>query len=251
MMNLKMLTDKFTELKIDTFGNTLIDWIDKNKNCNITEIYDLLNLMCDNEIKIRKSRSSHIRLKTANFPAIKTIDDYDFTYNESVDKSKILSLSTLNFIQERQNILFIGSPGIGKTHLATSIGVLTALNKYSVYFIHAHKLVQNLHKAYLENRLEERLKKYAGYRVLIIDEVGYLPFAKDAGNLLFQLFNLRYTNKNSTVITSNLPLNKWDETFGDKVIGTAIIDRLIENCEIVTMIGKSYRTRKVFAKKEN
>lgn len=198
------LNQLFTKLKLETFS----DELSNNLGTDADEvIIDLLHKLCVSEIEHRTGRSSMMRLKVANFPEPKTIEEFDFKFNESIDKNRILKLATLKFIDEGKNILLLGTPGVGKTHLATAIGSLAAHERHSTYFIHAHKLIQNLHKAMLENKLDERLKKYASYKVLVIDEVGYLPFGKEAGELLFQLINLRY-KRNSTIITSNLSLGK-------------------------------------------
>lgn len=138
--------------------------------------------------------------------------------------------------------ILIGSPGVGKTHLATAIGIEAAKNRQITYFINCNDLVTNLKKAYNENRLEERIKFYNKYKVLIIDEVGFLPIDRDGANILFQLINRRYEKK-PIIITSNMPFNKWPELFGDSILANAILDRLLHHCHVFSITGRSYRTK--------
>ena len=143
-------------------------------------------------------------------------------FSPGINKEKILDFKNLRFIENKENILLIGSPGVGKTHLATSIGIESASNRYSTYFISCHDLITNLKKFKHENRLKDKLKIYTKYSVLIIDELGYLPMDIDGANLLFQLISKRY-EKNSTIITSNINFRRWGEIFGDNMIANAIL----------------------------
>ena len=148
----------------------------------------------------------------------------------------------MRYIEKKENILFIGSPGVGKTHLATSIGIVAAKNRISTYFINCNDLIENLKKAKSENRFANRLNHYARYKLLIIDEVGFLPIDSEGANMLFQLINKRY-EKNYTIITSNKPFGKWHEIFGDITLANAILDRLLHHSHIININGKSYRLK--------
>ena len=145
----------------------------------------------------------------------------------------------------KENILFYGPPGVGKTHLATSIGIEAASKRKLTYFITCHDLIQNLRKAYHENRLETRLKHYSKYKVLIVDEIGYLPVDKLGANLFFQLITKRYEHS-STIITTNQPFSKWGDVFSDTTLANAILDRLLHHAHIIKIVGPSYRTKDVF-----
>ena len=159
-----------------------------------------------------------------------------------LSKEQILDFRNLRFMEKTENILLIGTPGVGKTHLATSIGIEAAKNRNSTYFINCNDLILQLKRAHLENRLETRLKFFAKYKLLIIDEVGFLPLDSESSNLLFQLITKRY-EKHSTIITTNKSLSRWGEVFGDNVLANAILDRLIHHSHIINITGRSYRTK--------
>ena len=200
--------------------------------------------LTDIEIEHRTAIASKTQITVANFPYVKRLSDYDFTFQPSINKSQLYDLVTLRFIENKENILFYGTPGVGKTHLATSIGIEAASKRQLTYFISCHDLIQNLKKAYDENRLEARLKHYNKYRVLIIDEIGYLPVDKLGANLFFQLITKRYEHT-STIITTNQPFSKWGEVFSDITLANAILDRLLHHSHVIKIIGPSYRTKNV------
>lgn len=196
----------------------------------------------EREISLRNQRAAQIQVSVSHFPYVKTIDEFDFHFQTSVNKSEIKDLATLRFLENKENILFYGTPGTGKTHLATAIGIEAAKKRNITYFITCHDLIQTLRKAYDENRLESRLKHFAKYKLLIIDEIGYLPVDKTGANLLFQLIAKRYEH-NSTIITTNQPFSKWGDVFSDSMLANAILDRLLHHSHVVKMVGPSYRTK--------
>lgn len=149
-----------------------------------------------------------------------------------------------------ENIVLYGNSGVGKTHLATAIGMTACQNRYSTYFIKCSDLMESLHKAHIEGRLPERLKKLSGYKLLIIDELGYLPITKDDAKLFFQLIDRRY-ERNSTIITTNINFSQWDDIFGDPMIASAIVDRLLHHATVVPIKGKSFRLAKIYADAED
>lgn len=149
------------------------------------------------------------------------------------------------FIEKKENIIFYGNSGVGKTHLATAIGMTAAQNRNSTYFIKCSDLMDTLRKAQLEGRLTERLKKFSGYKLLIIDELGYLPISKEDSKLFFQLIDKRY-ERNSTIIRTNINFSQWDEIFGNPMIAGAIVDRLLHHATVLTIKGKSYRLQTLY-----
>ncbi len=181
-------------------------------------------------------------VKVAAFPHLKEIKDFDFSFQPSINKEQILDFTTLRFIEQKENIVFLGSSGVGKTHLATSIGIVAAKKRISTYFIKCHDLLLNLKKAKLENRLETRLKHYNKYKLLIIDEIGYLPIDEDDAKLFFQLIDMRYEKK-STIFTTNANFKSWGEIFQDPKLANAILDRILHHASVVNIIGKSYRLK--------
>jgi DNA replication protein DnaC len=229
------------ELRLEKIKSCLADYLDSIKSRELTPL-EILKDLTDMELEAKKVRSAKSRIGIANFPYERTIQDFDFDYQPSINKREILDLATLRFIEQKQNILFIGSPGVGKTHLATAIGMEAAQKRYITYFISCHDLIAQLCLAYRENRLESRLRHYSKYKLLIIDEIGYLPIDKLGANLFFQLIARRY-EKNSTIITTNQPFSKWAEVFDDSVIAAAILDRLLHHSTIINITGKSYRTK--------
>nr|WP_322782822.1 IS21-like element helper ATPase IstB [Gemella palaticanis] len=152
---------------------------------------------------------------------------------------------SLKFIKKKENIIFYGNSGVGKTHLAISVGVTVAQNRNSTYFIKCVDLINTLKKAHLEGRFSDRIRKLSSYKLLIIDELGYLPISNQDSKLLFQLIDKRY-EKNSTIITTNINFYQWDEIFGDPLIASAIVDRLLHHSNVVTIKGNSYRLKNLY-----
>lgn len=191
MSNYVKLLNNLDELSLNNIKINLdryIEMINSQEKPIVDALYELSNF----EITAKQDRAKIACVKVANFPFIKTLDDFDFTFQPGINKKEILDLATLRFIESNENILFVGTSGVGKTHLATSIGIECAKHRYSTYFISFQELISQLKKALAENRLDVRLKHYSKYKILIIDEIGYLPIDIDAANLFFQLISKRY-----------------------------------------------------------
>lgn len=219
----------------------VIDFINKNDLSFVEGMIKLTN----HEIDFKELNMIKSMVKTGAFPHLKELKDFDFSFQPSINKQQLLDFESLRFIEKHENIVFLGNSGVGKTHLATSIGIAAAKNRYSTYFIKCHDLLQQLKKAKLENRLDARLKHFCKYKLLIIDELGYLPIDKEDSKLFFQLIDMRY-EKRSTILTTNINFNEWDDVFYDAVIANAILDRVLHHAHIVSISGKSYRLKDHF-----
>ncbi|MBR0420402.1 MAG: IS21-like element helper ATPase IstB [Erysipelotrichaceae bacterium] len=208
-------------------------------NKDITQaFYELSQL----EINHRREVAISCCVKTAHFPFLKEMNEFDFNYQPSIDRRKVMDFMTLRFLEDKGNIIFCGSPGVGKTHLAVSIGIEAAKQRNSTYFITFHDLISQLRKAKYENRLETRIKWISRYRLLIIDELGYEQMDPDTANLFFNLISSRY-ERSSTIITTNSPFSKWADIFGEPVFTNALLDRLLHHCSVININGPSYRLK--------
>ena len=232
--NLSILGLKNTYENIDEYlGNAI---------ANKINLVDFINLIFEREACSKINRSIENQIKMAAFPSRKTFELFDFEFQPNLDKDMINDSRTLRFIDNKENVIFLGTPGVGKTHLAIALGISAIEHKYSTYFINCHQLIQNLLKANHENRLEEKLKQYAKYKVLIIDEIGYLPTSIEGANLFFQLIAKRY-EKHSTIFTTNKNFGEWADVFQNNTISAAILDRILHHANVIKIIGDSYRLK--------
>lgn len=235
------LKNNLIKLKLNeiyTHLDTYNEYTIQKEKSFIEAMYELTNL----ELQAKEIRIMQSCVKTAGFPFIKTFDEFDFQFQPSINQDEIMEFKNMRFVDQAENIIFIGSPGVGKTHLSISIGIEAAKDHRSIRFVTCSDLIMKLKKAKAENRLEKELKFYKKYKVLIIDEVGFLPMDDEGASLFFQLISLRY-EKNPTIITTNKPLSQWADIFTDPVITNAILDRLLHHSHIIKIVGRSYRTR--------
>ena len=232
------LEDNLTKLKLTAIKEYLPSYLEGND----LSLPEILEQLTSKELAYRTQRSAKMSIHVAHFPYAKGLDEFDFDFQPSVDKQRIMNLASMNFISSAKNILFIGSSGVGKTHLATGLGMEACNNHLSTYFVNCHELIERLKLAHQENRLAAILKNYSRYKLLIIDEIGYLPIDDLGSDLFFQLIARRYEKK-STIITTNIPLSEWGETFSNPTIANAILDRLVHHSEIFKITGKSYRMK--------
>ncbi|MDR2879439.1 MAG: IS21-like element helper ATPase IstB [Fusobacteriales bacterium] len=203
---------------------------------------DSLLDLTDKELEYRKKIILDKRLKRANFPFMKGIKDFDFDFQPKLKKTEVMDLITLRFMDTKNNLLFIGNSGVGKTHPATAIGMEAVGRGFSVLFSLSNELIEKLDSSHKKGTLEATLNRYSKYDLLIIDEIGYLPMSSNGANLFFQLINKRYERR-STILTSNIPLSQWTDIFQEKKLTNAIIDRLIHHSKIISINGKSYRMK--------
>jgi DNA replication protein DnaC len=248
MNQIAQLTNNLNDLKLTWIKDNLDEQL-TSITANSTPILEALLQITNGELDFKAKRAARMQVHIANFPYEKTLRDFDYDYQPSINKSVIDDLSTLRFVESKSNILFVGSPGTGKTHLAVGIATIAASSRMSTYFVNANELVIKLVSAYKENRFEHVLKKYAGYKVLVIDEVGYMPIDELGANLFFQLINKRYERK-STILTTNVGLSNWDSIFPG-IVANAILDRLVHHSTVIKITGKSYRMKEYLSEIDN
>jgi len=204
-----------------------------------------LSEMVEQESKLRRDRCIHRRIKMARFPVIKTMDQFDWSWPKKINQAQVKNLFRLKCIEEKSNIVFIGSVGVGKTHIAIALGYQACLKNHTVLFTSAIDAVNNLVAAQHAGHLKQELKKYLKPSLLIMDELGYLPIDKNGADLLFQIISERY-ERGSIIITTNRVFKEWPEIFNnDSTLTSALLDRLLHHTEAVLIEGDSYRMRKV------
>jgi DNA replication protein DnaC len=194
------------------------------------------------EVAAREAHGGEGRIRHARFPARKSLEEFDFDHARGLKRERIAHLGTLDFVAARENVVFLGPPGTGKTHLAIGLGVRACQAGYRVLFATAVQWVTRLAEAHAAGRLQAELGRLGRYPLLVVDEVGYIPFEPEAANLFFQLVSARY-ERASLIVTSNKPFGRWGEVFGDDVVAAAMIDRLVHHAEVVALKGDSYRLK--------
>lgn len=203
---------------------------------------EAIDALLAEELTIREGRRIKAALQMARLTSIKTLDSFDFSFQPSLDRNRILALAQLDFINRHEVLHLLGPPGTGKSHLALALGVEAVKAGRSVYFTTLADLVASLAKAEREGSLRERIRFLCRPQLLIIDEIGYLPVIAGGGNLVFQLVNARY-ERGAMVLTSNRGFSEWGDVFGDPVVATALLDRLLHHAVVVQIEGASYRLR--------
>jgi DNA replication protein DnaC len=220
----------------------VLDQVLRRLECGEIGAPEALEALLGEELTLREGRRVRAALKMGRLLTVKTLAGFDFAFQPSLDRNRILTLAQLAFIDRHEVVHFIGQPGCGKTHLALALGVEAVKAGRSVYFATLADIVGSLAKAEREGTLRDRLRFLCRPQLLIIDEIGYLPVIAGGGNLMFQLVNARY-ERGAMILTSNRGFTEWGDIFGSPVVATALLDRLLHHAIVVQIEGASYRLR--------
>lgn len=238
---LARIQDNLKHLRLYRIQNLLENTLEEASRTSLSYT-DFLDQLFSQEVSAKMEKNIAMRTSMAKFPFVKTLEGFDFNFQPSIDKKRIKELATCRFIANGENVILLGPPGVGKTHLAVALGIKAVTEGYRTCFTQAMPLIASLTKAYAENRIEEKLKFYCQSKLLIIDEIGYIPIDRHGAHLFFQLVSRRY-EKGALILTSNRSFSQWNEIFGDSVIATAILDRILHHSHTINIKGSSYRLK--------
>lgn len=241
MIELDKAHSQLEELKLYMASDILESQLQLASQNNVTYV-SFLNDLLQEELRQRHKRNVETKSRLARLPYRKTLDEFDYSFQPTIDEKVVREFATLNFVRQATNLIFLGPPGVGKSHLAVALALEAISHGLSSYFITVTQLVEDLRRAHADNRLDVRMRKYLRPKLLVIDEAGYLPLDPLAANLFFQLISTRYEH-GSIILTSNKSFADWGELFGDPVLATAILDRLLHHSHIVNIRGQSYRLK--------
>jgi DNA replication protein DnaC len=241
MVELERARDLLEDMGLRTASELLDAQLERSLKAEDTYLTFLLELLNVEDTE-RKRRSEEMRIKTSRLPHRKTLDEFDFDFQPGIDKRQVDELATLAFVARAENVILLGPPGVGKTHLAVGLAMRALKSGLGVYYASLSQLVADLKKAQEQNRLERRWRVYLRPDILIIDEVGYLQLDRTEAELLFRLVCQRYEH-GSIILTSNKYFSDWGELMSDTVIATAMLDRLLHHAHVVNIRGDTYRLK--------
>lgn len=237
----QLLKQQLTSLKLDAISENFLPKAEEYRKRDLDYI-DYLSDLVSEQMRRRLERSINYRLRIARFPEKKTIEMFDFEFQKGLNKKEVLSLFNFEFIQQAENVIFLGPPGVGKTHLSISLGIKACELKIRTLFISAAELIEKMRLSQQNNTLTDVIDQLSRYQLLIIDELGYMPVTSGEANLLFQLISRKY-ERTSIAITTNTPFKEWGKIFNDDIVASAILDRLLHHSHVFPINGGSYRLK--------
>lgn len=241
------VSENLLKLKLNRIQDVFPQMIEKAEEEKLSYMA-LIDQLLSEEVSTKEDRRLKTAMKTAGLPFEKTIEEYDFSFHPNLDKRSVMNLFDLQFIQQKENVIFLGPPGVGKSHLAVALGIKAAHFGVGIYFTTMADLMLKLKKDAADGHIGKG-RGYLKSGLLIVDEVGYIPVERKEAHLFFQFVCHRY-EKSSTIMTSNKSFSEWADVFGDPVIATAILDRLLHHCHVVNIKGNSYRLKEHKQQKE-
>lgn len=209
---------------------------------NNLQYEEYLALLLEEAVKRKTESSVKAKINKSRLPYLKTIEEFDFSYQPGLKEKEVIRLSSLEFIEQKGNVLFLGPPGVGKTHLSVGLAMKACMARYRVLFMTAQQLIEDLMLSKRDGSVVEKLMAYSRLNLLVIDELGYMPITREQANLLFQLISMRY-EKGAIILTSNYNFDEWGKVFEDNIVASAIIDRLVHHASIFYITGSSYRLK--------